>query len=98
MTEVVFVDPATLCLPPSREDGADPHKLARQIARFGPSVEGMPRPWVYRGSDNELMITNGVTRATRVAKLLPGKTIEVEVIGLLRSPVGHFIRVGNRIP
>jgi hypothetical protein len=34
----------------------------RQIARYGSSVEGMPIPWVYRGTDGELMIFDGVTR------------------------------------
>ena len=65
------VDPRTLHLPPSSRHGADPGKLQRQIARFGRSTAGMPAPWVYRGSDGALVISNGVTRATRVAKLLP---------------------------
>jgi hypothetical protein len=50
----------------------------------------MPALEVYRGSDAELMIFNGVTRATRVAKLLPGVLIRVEVLDDLRIPFGHL--------
>ncbi len=41
----------------------------------------MPRLFVFRASDGALVIYDGVTRATRVAKLLPGQTVSVEVIG-----------------
>jgi len=40
-------------------------------------------PWVYETADGELMLYNGVTRATRIAKLAPGTLIRVEVIGRL---------------
>ena len=66
------VDPRTLHVPPSRLSGADPFKLQQQIARFGAGTAGMPPPWVYRGSDGALLIYNGVTRATRIARLAPG--------------------------
>src|SRR5262245_56551917 len=79
-SESLQVDPRTLRLPSSRWSGADPYKYHRQVARFGASVRGMPPPWVSRGKDGELMLLNGVTRATRVAKLLPGQTITVEVV------------------
>lgn len=46
-------------------------------------MKGMPPPWVYEGTDGVLMLYNGVTRATRVAKLVPGALIRVEVIGQL---------------
>lgn len=92
------VDPRTLHLPPSSRYGADPGKLQRQIARFGRSTAGMPAPWVYRGSDGALVISNGVTRATRVAKLLPGVLVRVEVIGGQKTPVGHYPTVGDRLP
>jgi hypothetical protein len=100
MSTPVFldVDPRTLHLPPSSRFGADPGKLQRQIARFGRSTVGMPAPWVYRGSDGALVITNGVTRATRVAKLLPGVLMRVEVIGDQKTPVGHYPTVGDRLP
>jgi hypothetical protein len=92
------LDPRTLHLPPSSRQGADPGKLQRQIARFGKSTVGMPAPWVYRGSDGALVISNGVTRATRVAKLLPGVLIRVEVIGDQKTPVSHYPTVGDRLP
>jgi hypothetical protein len=92
------IDPRSLHLPPSSRYGADPGKLQRQIARFGRSTAGMPAPWVYRGSDGALVISNGVTRATRVAKLLPGLHMRVELIGDLKTPVGHYPTVGDRLP
>ncbi len=79
--EFLDVDPGTLHLPSSRIDGADPAKLQRQIARHGKSLQGMPPLFVYRGSDGELMVTDGVTRATRAAKLRPGEFVPVEVLG-----------------
>ena len=91
------VDPAELRLPSSRFSGADSYKLQLQIARFGSSVLGMPPPWVYEGSDGVLEIINGVTRATRIAKLAPGTLIRVEVIGTLRRPRAQSPRVGDRL-
>jgi hypothetical protein len=58
----------------------------------------MPPVEVYRGTDGELMIFNGVTRATRMAKLIPGQRIRVEVIDDLSTPVGHFPTVGDKLP
>lgn len=92
------VDPRTLHLPGSRRSGADPLKLHRQIAQFGVSVQGMPPLEVSRGSDGALILNNGVTRATRVAKLLPGATVLVEVIDDLPIPVGSFPSVGDVTP
>jgi hypothetical protein len=92
------VDPRSLRAPPSRPSGADPVKLHRQLARFGSSTAGMPPIEVYEGSDGELMIANGVTRATRVAKLLPGTPVTVEVIGKHRTPVGRFPTIGDLLP
>src|SRR6516164_4334442 len=60
--EFLQVDPASLHLPGSRRDGADPVKLQRQLAKHGASIEGMPPPEVKRGSDGELVIYDGVTR------------------------------------
>ena len=92
------IDPQTLRLPPSRMGGADPGKLQRQIAAHGRSASGMPRLFVFRASDGELVIYDGVTRATRIAKLLPGVTVEVEVIGSLASPGSWLPTVGDRMP
>ncbi len=94
----VDVDPRALHLPTTRPSGSDPVKLQRQVVQFGHSTQGMPTLEVYRGSDGELVIYSGVTRATRVAKLLPGQTIRVEVIDDLRTPVGHLPTVGDTIP
>ncbi|MFO0811195.1 MAG: hypothetical protein U0746_21405 [Gemmataceae bacterium] len=77
--EFLDVDPRTLRVSFNRPTGADPMKLARQIARYGASVQGMPDVWVWRCKDGLLMIADGMTRATRVADLLPGQTIRVEV-------------------
>jgi hypothetical protein len=77
--EFLQVDPATLHLPGGRQDGVDPMKLHRRLARHGMSVVGMPPLEVSRGSDGELVINDGVTRATRVAKYLPGTPVTVEV-------------------
>jgi hypothetical protein len=100
MSSRVFldVDPRELHVPPSRRSGADPWKLQRQIARFGKSTQGMPTLEVSRGTDGELMINNGVTRATRVAKLLPGTLVRVEIIDDLPLPVGSFPRIGDLLP
>jgi hypothetical protein len=91
------VDPRTLRLPASRRSGADPMKLHRQVAQFGTSVHSMPPLEVSRGTDGELL-NNGVTRATRVAKLLPGVTVCVEVIDDLPISLQSFPRLGDVIP
>lgn len=92
------VDPRTLRLPGSRRNGADPVKLARQISRHGTAVQGMPPLFVYRASDGELVLSDGVTRATRIAKLLPGTLVRVEVIGTIAGPGAVRPTVGDRLP
>ncbi len=92
------VDPRTLRVPGSRRSGADPWKLHRQIAKHGSSTQGMPPLEVSRGTDGELVINNGVTRATRITKLSPGTTVHVEVIDDLPIPVGSFPSIGDLIP
>jgi hypothetical protein len=96
---VIFdVDPATLRLPLERIDGADPTKLQRQIARHGRSLIGMPPVFVYRCADGELLLSDGVTRATRAAKLCPGSLIPAELLGvLLRRSAGHLPTVKERL-
>ncbi|HVA45218.1 MAG TPA: hypothetical protein VNH11_02430 [Pirellulales bacterium] len=95
--EFLQVDPASLHLPGSRRDGADPVKLQRQFAKYGNTIDGMPPLEVKRGSDGDLVIYDGVTRATRVATYLPGTLIPVEVTGNLRGPVGALSTVGDKI-
>lgn len=73
-------------------------KLQRQIAQFGSSTQGMPPLEVSRGTDEELVINNGVTRATRIAKLSPGATVRVGVIDDLPIAVGSFPSIGDLIP
>src|SRR5260370_11519965 len=67
------VDPNDLRLPPSRAGGADPWKLHQQTRQFGSSKDGMPPILVYEDPDGVLEISDGVTRATRIAKLAPGQ-------------------------
>jgi hypothetical protein len=95
--EFLQVDPASLHLPGSRMDGADPMKLQRQVAKHGTSTEGMPPLDVKRGTDGEFVIYDGVTRATRLAKYLPGTPITVEVTGELTRPVGGLPKVGDKL-
>jgi len=97
MADFRDVDPAELRLPPSRLSEADPYKLQLQIIRFGASTNGMPPIWVYEGADGALEIVDGVTRATRVAKLAPGSKVRVEVIGRLRQQRGKNPRIGDKI-
>ncbi len=75
------VDPNDLRLPPSRASGADPWKLHQQIRHFGSSKVGMPPIFVYEDPDGLLEMFNGVTRAILIAKLAPGETVPVVVIG-----------------
>ena len=91
------VDPAELRLPASRASGADPYKLQRQIAKHGTSVAGMPPLFAYEGSDGVLELVDGVTRATRVARLLPGIKVRVEVLGKLRKPNAQNRRIGDAL-
>jgi hypothetical protein len=84
MREFIQVDPARLYLPTGvRSHGADPAKLARQIAKHGDSLVGMPPVELTRGQDGHLRLNDGVTRATRAAKLRPGEVIPAEVIATL---------------
>ena len=95
--EFLQVDPALLHLPGSRREGADPLKLRRQLARYGTSIDGMRPLEVKRGTDGKLVIYDGVTRATRAAKYLPGTLITVEVTGNLNGPVGGLPTVGEKL-
>lgn len=94
----VDVDPRELRVPSSRVSGADPYKLHRQIARFGASSSGMPPIWVSEGKDGVFVIQNGVTRATRIAKLSPGTKVRVEVIGKVNRACANLPKIGDFIP
>ncbi len=74
MADLRDVDPRELRPPPSRRLGADPAKLARQIALFGKTTVGMPAPWLYEGTDGVLMLYNGapglpISPSSRLAHL-----------------------------
>jgi hypothetical protein len=97
--EFLDIDPRTLRLPWSRRNGPDPLKWARQLSRFGYSTQGMAPLLVYRCKDGELLIYEGVTRANRVAKLLPGQTVRVEVIANhLSADVSKHPTVAEKLP
>lgn len=99
MPEFIDVDPGELHLPPSRAQGADPVKLARQIARHGNSLVGMPPLQLIRGKDGHLRINDGVTRATRAAKLRPGEQVSAEIIQELpRLDVTRTPKVKDTLP
>ena len=99
MTEFIEVDPGELYLPPSRSQGADPGKLARQIAKHRDLLDGMPPLQVVRGGGGHLRINDGVTRATRVAKLRPGVPVLVEVIqDLPNLDVTRMPKVKDTLP
>lgn len=91
------VDPAELRLPSSRGGGADPWKLHQQIRKYGTSKDGMPPIFVYEDPDGNLEISDGVTRATRIAKLVPGETVPVLVIGRYRRRRANALRVRDRL-
>jgi hypothetical protein len=91
------VDPSGLRLPPSRASGADPWKLHQQIRQFGSSKSEMPPILVYEDPDGNLEISDGVTRATRIAKLAPGQTVPIVVIGRYRRSRAGSPRVGDRL-
>jgi hypothetical protein len=92
------VDPRTLHLPPGMWQGANPGKFARQLSKFGASTAGMPPLFVHADPDGRLMIMDGVTRATRVAKFLPGVLVRVEVIGVEPQSVAHHPTIADRLP
>jgi hypothetical protein len=91
-----LVDPADLRLPPSRLSGSDPIKLQRQIARHGSSLDEMPPVVVYEAADGVLVIYDGVTRATRAAKLRPSAPIQVEIIGRLNRSYAGLPKVRDK--
>lgn len=58
----------------------------------------MPVILVYERADGQLVIWDGVTRASRVAKLLPGTTVTVEVIGRLPMKYPATPKTGDLLP
>ena len=72
-------------------------KLHRQIRQFGSSKTGMPPIVVIEDPDGLLEIYDGVTRATRIAKLAPGVSVPVVVIGRHRKSRKSSNRLGDTI-
>ena len=58
----------------------------------------MPPLWVYEAADGALVVYDGAMRATRVAKLVPGTLVRVEVIGKLHRVYGHYPKIGDLLP
>lgn len=92
------VHPREFHVPASRIAGADPVKLQRQIARYGKFgsryAASRSLPW----TDGALMLYDGVTRATRVAKFLPGTLVRVEVVDDLKTSVAQFPTIADVLP
>lgn len=97
MATVEWVLPGDLRLPPSRQD-ADPFKLADHVRRYQDSVAGMPPIEVNRCRGGLLLISNGVTRATRAFRFCaPGTLVPVVVTEELPTrDVSGFPRVRDR--
>ena len=94
---ILEVLPGELRLPPSRTSGADPWKLHQQIRQFGASTSGMPPILVYQDSDGLMEIIDGVTRATRIAKLAPDQPVSVIIIGRYRRSRANSPRIKDRL-
>lgn len=58
----------------------------------------MPPVFVICGTDGELMISDGVTRATRAAKLCPGELVPAELIDEAPQTFGHLPTVREKLP
>jgi len=76
---VIFVDPGKLFMPSSRPDGPRRDKYFQQVRQYGSSTIDMP-PLLLREGANGFEILDGVTRASRIAKLAPSTTVPAEVI------------------
>jgi hypothetical protein len=96
---IIQVDPGELHVPASRIQGADPAKLAKQISKFGTAIVRMPPLELVKGKGGHFRINDGVTRATRVAKLLPGQTVPGIVIhDLPKLDVTRLPRIKDLLP
>jgi hypothetical protein len=94
----IWIDPLTLYLPQSRRDGPDLFKYQMQVARFGASMVGMPPPVCYRGIDGTIVIREGVTRAARVAKLLPGTLLQIEIDDDKSKSYANYTMLKDKLP
>ena len=58
----------------------------------------MVPPEVLETAAGELLCFNGVTRATRIAKLAPGRLLTVQVTGPVKLPHGPYGTIGDTLP
>jgi hypothetical protein len=58
----------------------------------------MLRLAVLEAPDGVLVVYNGVTRATRIAKLAPGTLVPVEVTGRTLRPYASQPSIGDVLP
>jgi hypothetical protein len=98
MPRFLDVDPRTLHLPTTRWSGADPIKFTIQLSKYGTSTAGMDPIEVHEDPDGRLVIMNGVTRATRVAKFLPGQLVRVEITAKRSASAAGYPTVADRLP
>ena len=93
------VDPRTLHLPPSSRYGRRSWQVAaadRSVRHVdGRHARSLGLPGLRRGVGN---LRWRDSCHARVAKLLPGILMRVEVIGDQRTPVGQYSTVGDRLP
>jgi hypothetical protein len=92
------VDPAILRISPSRPQGADPTRLQLRISQFGRSRDGMPPLELGLAIDGELVIMDGMTRATRIAKLVPGTTVPAKITEKLNYKGRRLPTIGECLP
>lgn len=85
------VDPGDLHLPPGRQDGAVRARYEQQARDYGVGMTGMLPIEVTEGKNGELMINNGVTRATRIHALAPGQLVPIEITD--KRPRADFSRL-----
>ncbi len=78
--DIRYVQPGLLRVSPMRPEGADPMKLQDQFNEFGFSAEDMPPIEVTLGMGGEMMINNGMTRATRCCMINSEQRVPVKVI------------------
>lgn len=83
MADFRWMLPGKLRLSPTRPEGADDYKLAMQEAEYGLSTEDMPPIEVIVGRNGEMIIFNGMTRATRAYRYHPNDPVLVEVTDVL---------------
>ena len=76
---VRYVQPGGLRCPPERADGADPMKLQDQFNEHGMDTSGMPPLQVIEGKNGQVVIYDGVTRATRSFLVEPTALVPILV-------------------